>query len=34
MREVSHPAERSAPPAEARADDEFPLFLALRARKR
>lgn len=34
MREVSRPAGRGAAPAEARADDEFPLFLALRARKR
>lgn len=34
MREVSRPSGRRAPPPEARADDEFPLFLALRARKR
>lgn len=33
MREVSRPAGRRVPPAETRADDEFPLFLALRARK-
>jgi SAM-dependent methyltransferase len=33
MREVARPAERGASPADARADAEFPLFLALRARK-
>lgn len=34
MRELARPPARGAPRAEARADDEFPLFLALRARKR
>lgn len=34
MREVARPAPHGAPRAEARADEEFPLFLALRARKR
>lgn len=33
MRELARPAARGAPRAEARADEEFPLFLALRARK-
>jgi SAM-dependent methyltransferase len=33
MREIVRPAERSAAPTDARADAEFPLFLALRARK-
>ncbi|HMQ31317.1 MAG TPA: class I SAM-dependent methyltransferase [Chloroflexaceae bacterium] len=33
MREVARPAPRGAPPAEARAEAEFPLFLALRGRK-
>jgi SAM-dependent methyltransferase len=33
MREIRGRAGRRAPPAEARADEEFPLFLALRARK-
>jgi SAM-dependent methyltransferase len=33
MREVARSSTRGAPRAEARADEEFPLFLALRARK-
>lgn len=33
MREVARPPARGAPRAEAQSDEEFPLFLALRARK-